>query len=328
MTDTRMPAIPARLPEWVSVKQAARLANREPCTTGSKRISSRPGTNGACCRCSRKPRSGWGNRHAEAARRPEPKKRKLRIGRVITGRKTVAARGKPRAAFLYPPRAPGGTRASPSAPHIFTRPGHVAVRRAPPGSVVLSDRLNYKAGGLNAPAARHPDHDLIEKLAPLRALRLGSGGRCRGERRPQPLHRVLEVERTPGLLSDSRWTIGAYAEMAGRTTVNRAFNDAGIWRMAQSGIHLVTSGARLPTPRPRWRPPRASRSTWRTLPSNASRRSPWTSLRSSASRTSSSNHERPHSPSGGWGRCVVHSASRRRARATWQGASHPAKIGP
>jgi len=40
--------------------------------------------------------------------------------------------------------------------------------------------------------------------------------------------------------SDRRWTIGAYAEMAGRTTVNRAFNDAGIWRMSQSGIHLVT----------------------------------------------------------------------------------------
>lgn len=36
------------------------------------------------------------------------------------------------------------------------------------------------------------------------------------------------------------WTIGAYAEMAGRTTVNRAFNDAGIWRMSQSSIHLVT----------------------------------------------------------------------------------------
>ncbi|MDR6867675.1 hypothetical protein J2Y69_002279 [Microbacterium resistens] len=37
-----------------------------------------------------------------------------------------------------------------------------------------------------------------------------------------------------------RWTIGAYAEMAGRTTVNRVYNDAGIWRMGQSGIHLVT----------------------------------------------------------------------------------------
>ena len=40
--------------------------------------------------------------------------------------------------------------------------------------------------------------------------------------------------------SDRRWTIGAYAEMAGRTTVNRAFNDAGIWRMSQAGIHLAT----------------------------------------------------------------------------------------
>lgn len=40
--------------------------------------------------------------------------------------------------------------------------------------------------------------------------------------------------------ADRRWTIGAYAEMAGRTTVNRAFNDAGIWRMGQASIHLVT----------------------------------------------------------------------------------------
>lgn len=37
-----------------------------------------------------------------------------------------------------------------------------------------------------------------------------------------------------------RWTIGAYAEMAGRTTVNRAFNDAATWRMGQAGIHLAT----------------------------------------------------------------------------------------
>lgn len=40
--------------------------------------------------------------------------------------------------------------------------------------------------------------------------------------------------------SNRRWTIGAYAEMAGRTTINRAYNDAGIWRMGQSGINLVT----------------------------------------------------------------------------------------
>lgn len=40
--------------------------------------------------------------------------------------------------------------------------------------------------------------------------------------------------------SDRRWTIGAYAEMAGRTSVNRAFNDAGIWRMQQAGLGLVT----------------------------------------------------------------------------------------
>lgn len=37
-----------------------------------------------------------------------------------------------------------------------------------------------------------------------------------------------------------RWTIGAYAEMAGRTATARAWNDAGVWRMQQSGINLVT----------------------------------------------------------------------------------------
>ncbi|MCI2959542.1 phage minor capsid protein [Agromyces atrinae] len=39
--------------------------------------------------------------------------------------------------------------------------------------------------------------------------------------------------------ANRRWTIGAYAEMAGRTSVNRAFNDAAVWRMQQSGINLV-----------------------------------------------------------------------------------------
>jgi len=36
------------------------------------------------------------------------------------------------------------------------------------------------------------------------------------------------------------WRIGTYAEMAGRTSVARAYNDAGMWRMQQSGITLVT----------------------------------------------------------------------------------------
>ena len=40
--------------------------------------------------------------------------------------------------------------------------------------------------------------------------------------------------------SGRSWRIGSYAEMAGRTSVNRAFNDAGVWRMQQSGINLVT----------------------------------------------------------------------------------------
>lgn len=36
------------------------------------------------------------------------------------------------------------------------------------------------------------------------------------------------------------WRIGSYAEMAGRTSVNRAFNDAAVWRMQQSSVYLVT----------------------------------------------------------------------------------------
>ncbi|TFC92050.1 MULTISPECIES: phage minor capsid protein [Cryobacterium] len=36
------------------------------------------------------------------------------------------------------------------------------------------------------------------------------------------------------------WRIGSYAEMAGRTAVNRVFNDAGVWRMQQQGVNLVT----------------------------------------------------------------------------------------
>lgn len=40
--------------------------------------------------------------------------------------------------------------------------------------------------------------------------------------------------------ADRRWRIGTYAEMAGRTSVARAYNDAGIWRMKQSGLNLVT----------------------------------------------------------------------------------------
>jgi len=40
--------------------------------------------------------------------------------------------------------------------------------------------------------------------------------------------------------ADRNWRIGSYAEMAGRTAVNRAFNDAGVWRMQQSGVNLVT----------------------------------------------------------------------------------------
>ncbi|QPZ39707.1 phage minor capsid protein [Paramicrobacterium chengjingii] len=40
--------------------------------------------------------------------------------------------------------------------------------------------------------------------------------------------------------ADRRWTIGAYSEMAGRTATSRAWQDAGIHRMQQSGLNLVS----------------------------------------------------------------------------------------
>lgn len=40
--------------------------------------------------------------------------------------------------------------------------------------------------------------------------------------------------------ADRNWRIGTYAEMAGRTSVARAFNDAGVWRMQQAGVNLIT----------------------------------------------------------------------------------------
>jgi len=40
-------------------------------------------------------------------------------------------------------------------------------------------------------------------------------------------------------VSNRRWTIGAYAEMASRTAINRAFNDATQWRLQQSNIRLA-----------------------------------------------------------------------------------------
>ncbi|MFL2001444.1 phage minor capsid protein [Microbacterium sp. A1-JK] len=50
------------------------------------------------------------------------------------------------------------------------------------------------------------------------------------------------AEGIPGFTDRSgrRWTIGAYAEMAGRTSVARAYNDAGIYRMGLSGVNLGT----------------------------------------------------------------------------------------
>lgn len=38
--------------------------------------------------------------------------------------------------------------------------------------------------------------------------------------------------------ADRVWRIGSYAEMAGRTAVARAYTDASVWRMQQSGVNL------------------------------------------------------------------------------------------
>ena len=106
------------------------------------------------------------------------------------------------------------------------------------GMVALN--LESRLEILNQRLTRYPQ-DAYQRIVALHSPNTLLGVSTARVQQAQSVQRFL-AEGIPGFVDKAgrNWTIGAYAEMAGTTTVNRAFNDAGIWRMAQSGIHLVT----------------------------------------------------------------------------------------
>lgn len=106
------------------------------------------------------------------------------------------------------------------------------------GMVALS--LESRLEILNQRLTRYPQ-DAYQRIVAMYSPNTLLGVSTSRAQQAAAVQRFL-AEGIPGFVDRAgrRWTIGAYAEMAGRTTVNRAFNDAGIWRMSQSGIHLVT----------------------------------------------------------------------------------------
>ena len=93
---------------------------------------------------------------------------------------------------------------------------------------------------LNQRITRYPQ-DAYQRITALYSPQTILGVTTSRQQQAAAVQRFL-AEGIPGFVDRSgrRWTIGAYAEMAGRTSVNRAYNDAGVWRMQQSGLNLVT----------------------------------------------------------------------------------------
>lgn len=100
----------------------------------------------------------------------------------------------------------------------------------------LQNRLEV----LNQRITRYPQ-DAYQRITALYSPQTILGVTTSRQQQAAAVQRFL-AEGIPGFVDRSgrRWTIGAYAEMAGRTSVNRAYNDAGVWRQQQSGLNLVT----------------------------------------------------------------------------------------
>lgn len=100
--------------------------------------------------------------------------------------------------------------------------------------------LESRLAAVNQRITRYPQ-DAYQRIVALHSPNTLLGITTSRVQQAQAVQRFL-AEGVPSFIdkANRRWTIGAYAEMAGRTSVNRAFNDAGVWRMQQSGINLVT----------------------------------------------------------------------------------------
>ena len=100
--------------------------------------------------------------------------------------------------------------------------------------------LTSRLETLNARILRYPQdayQQIISETAPINLL----GGETRLRVQQLAVQRFL-ADGIDGFTdrADRRWRIGTYAEMAGRTATQRAYQDAGVWRMQQSGVNLVT----------------------------------------------------------------------------------------
>lgn len=106
------------------------------------------------------------------------------------------------------------------------------------GALLLD--LHSKLSFLNARLTRFPD-DIYKQLMSEHSYRVLLGVET-------PL--IMQRKAVQDFLSkgitgfvdkaNRQWRIGTYAEMVGRTSAQRAWQEAGIWRMQQSGINLVT----------------------------------------------------------------------------------------
>lgn len=106
------------------------------------------------------------------------------------------------------------------------------------GMIAIS--LQSRLEAMNQRITRYPQ-DAYQRIVSLTSPQTLLGATTGLQQQQQTVRRFLR-EGITGFVdkANRRWTIGAYAEMAGRTSVNRAFNDAGQWRMQQSGLNLVT----------------------------------------------------------------------------------------
>ncbi|WP_336633658.1 MULTISPECIES: phage minor capsid protein [unclassified Microbacterium] len=130
------------------------------------------------------------------------------------------------------------------APNVIPLPG-VAVpsvlgATASQASAMVAVSLQSRLEVLNQRITRYPQ-DAYQRVVAMYSPQTLLGVTTSRAQQAATVQRFL-ADGIPAFVDRSgrTWTVGAYSEMAGRTSVARAFNDAGIWRMQQSGINLVT----------------------------------------------------------------------------------------
>ena len=106
------------------------------------------------------------------------------------------------------------------------------------GSLMLD--LSSKLAFLNARLTRYPD-DIYKQVMSEHSPRVLLGAETPLVMQRKAVRDFLSRGIT-GFIDKAKrpWRIGTYAEMVGRTSAQRAWQDAGVWRMQQSGINLVT----------------------------------------------------------------------------------------